>query len=354
MTENGLAPTLDGDTLAASSLLAALSAPTPAVVINDARSGGRSVDPIPLAPTPARIVSHTLSLTENGPRDAWQVVSRMVIENPTASPLRLRLALPEERPYAEADASGWAGRFQDLTAFVDGEELTITEATVLGVEDEQLGDVHLLPLVIPAMGRVTLQVAYLVDRSSGLDWWGPRHHARAPELWGGPMGELRLTVTLRRPTPYVIHTRAILLTRFEERADPNGDGSLTELVFDARPWRADRDLVLAFPGPSIEGWCVDGVLPGYDGSLGLAELRPLLTELSDEALDAYAAHVHALHGVGRPTVTPSLPDWADSNEFVLVPRPASPRFEESWLSPGEQSSLEAVAQEQRRRQRQRS
>jgi hypothetical protein len=116
MTENGLAPTLDGDTLAASTLLAALAAPTPAVVINDARSGGRSVDPIPLAPTPARVVSHALSLTENGPRDAWQVVSRMVIENPTASPLRLRLALPEERPYAEADASGWAGRFQDLTA----------------------------------------------------------------------------------------------------------------------------------------------------------------------------------------------------------------------------------------------
>ena len=101
--------------------------------------------------------------------------------------------------------------------------------------------------------------------------------------------------------------------------------------------------MLAFPGPSIEGWCVDGVLPGYDGSLSLTELRPLLADLSDEALDAYADHVHVLHGVGRPTATPSLPDWADANEFVLVPRPASPRFEESWLSSGEQSSLEAVA-----------
>jgi hypothetical protein len=223
--------------LAAASLLAALGAPTPAVVINEARSGGRSVDPIPLAPTPARVVSHTLSLTENGPRDAWQVLSRLVIENPTASPLSLRLALPEERPYAEADASGWAGRFQDLTAFVDGEELTVTQARLEGFHDEQLGDVAVMALLLPAMGRVTLQVAYLVDRSSGLDWWGPRHHARAPELWGGPTGELRLTVTLRRPVPYVIHPRSLQLTRFEERADPNGDGSLTELVLDARPWR---------------------------------------------------------------------------------------------------------------------
>jgi hypothetical protein len=351
MTVNGLAPTLDGDPLAAASLLAALGAPTPAVVINEARSGGRSVDPIPLAPTPARVVSHTLSLTENGPRDAWQVLSRLVIENPTASPLSLRLALPEERPYEEADASGWAGRFQDLTAFVDGEELTVTQARLEGFHDEQLGDVAVLALLLPAMGRVTLQVAYLVDRSSGLDWWGPRHHARAPELWGGPTGELRLTVTLRRPVPYVIHPRSLQLTRFEERADPNGDGSLTELVFDARPWRPDHDLVLAFPGPSIEGWCVDGVLPGYDGSLSLTELRPLLQDLSDEALGAYADHVHGLHGVGRSPLTPSLPDWADPSAFVLVPRPASPRFEESWLSPGEQSSLDAVALEQRRRQR---
>ena len=251
-------------------------------------------------------MSHALSLRENGPRDAWEVVSRLVIENPTASPLRLRLGLPEERPYAEADASGWAGRFQDLSARLDGEELPITEAKLVGLDSEQLGDVYVLTVMIPAMGRVSLQLAYLVDQSSGLDWWGPRHHARAPDLWGGPVGELRLTVTLRRPTPYVIHGRSILLTRFEERADPNGDGSLTELVFDARPWRADRDLVLAFPGPSIEGWCVDGVLPGYDGSLGLAELRPLLTELSDEALDAYAAHVHALHGVGGGDDLPAL------------------------------------------------
>ncbi|MCK6524702.1 hypothetical protein L6R49_25125 [Myxococcota bacterium] len=351
MTDNGLAPQLDGDALAAATLFAALGAPTPAVVINDARSGGRSVDPIPLAPTPARIVSHHLSLTENGPRDAWQVVSRLVIENPTASALRLRLALPEERPYEEADASGWAGRFQDLTALVDGEELPISTASVTGVEDERLGDVYVLELRIPAMGRATLQLAYLVDRSSGLDWWGPRHHARAPDLWGAPVGELRLTVTLRRPTLYVIHPRSLLLTRFEERGDPNGDGSLTELVFDARPWRPDHDLVLAFPGPSVEGWCVDGVLPGYDGSLTLSELRPILQSLSDEALAAYADHVRALHGVGPAPVTPTLPDWADPRDFALVPRPASPRFEDSWLSPGEQSSLDAVAAERRRRQR---
>lgn len=351
MTDNGLAPTLDGDPLAAQTLLAALAAPTPAVVLNDARAGGRGVDPIPLAPTPARVVSHHLSLTENGPRDAWQVVSRMVIENPTASTLRLRLALPEERPFEEADASGWAGRFHDLTATLDGEALPITAAVMAGADDAQLGDVHLLGLTLPAMGRVTLQLAYLVDRSTGLDWWGPRHHARAPELWGGPVGELRLTLTLRRPTPYVIHPRSLQLSRFEERGDPNGDGSLTELVLEARPWRQDHDLVLAFPGPSVEGWCQDGVLPGYDGSLELGELRPLLAALSDAALGAYADHVLALHGVGRPTISTSLPDWADPAAFVLVPRPPSPRFEESWLSPGEQATLDAVAAERRRRQR---
>lgn len=348
------------DAAALAALIAVLSAFTPAVQANDATFGGRGSDLLPLQETRVRMVAEDIVLELHPVDEAWRVTATYRFENPTDQPVALQVGFPEERCSEEQDCTAMAGRFQNLVTTVRGVEVPQRTGQVTPKDGwaEQLGDVYLYDLQFAPRETVEVVHTYSYDRSSGVDWWGTRYLTRTGGLWAGPIGSARFTVRLPRPPWYVIYPAAFSLKRFEELPRPDGVGSVTELIFEAKDWSAREDFSVTFPADSIAAWVGDGLCPGWDATLSADELRPLLAELSDEQLRACRNHLHALHGYPFKdpalraryySASPALPDWASPADFAIAGRAENKGFTPALFGPGEKVWLNTLVAEESRR-----
>ena len=342
-------------------LAALLASASPVVMANDATFGGRGTDLLPLVETRVRMVSEDILLELIPVQDAWQVTARYQFQNPTQQVVSLQLGFPEEACPDDRDCTPQAGQFRDMVTTVRGAEVTHREGKVKAEDGwgGQLGQVYLYDLTFQPGETVEVVHSYRYDRSSGIDWWGTRYLTRTGNLWNGPIDSATFTVRMPQPVRYVIYPREFQLKRYAESPRPDGQGSVTELVFYAAPYAPQVDFSVTFPGPSLVASTPEGLCPGIDGETAPDELDPPLSAWSGPLLRACRNQIYGLHGypfkdpeLRRQHYTPEpLPDWADKAVFTIADRPENPGFAPTWLSPGERALIDAIVAEEQRRKR---